>query len=105
MEKHGVQSVGSFRIMPIQRIPRYVMILKGLSKLMRHDSNIYNALNEAYEGINDISMFLNHSQSVNDRQTKLLNIIQALGGFNNVPVFSHFILIIGLSSSTSTFCR
>ncbi|KAK5583661.1 hypothetical protein RB653_005259 [Dictyostelium firmibasis] len=70
-EKLSKLSLESFLILPIQRLPRYVMLLQDLLKYTANDHEDFNQLCEALSTIKDLTESINTKKSEEDNNTKI----------------------------------
>lgn len=69
--------------MPVQRIPRYILLLEDLLKNTPDElKEEKDKLNEAYNKIKEIAAFLNDSKRRAETSSKLLNIQNKLLGYD-----------------------
>eukprot|EP01083_Nonionella_stella_P006239 18153_1 len=61
-----------FLILPVQRVPRYILLLQDLRKNTEQTSSDYKEIHDAVEMIKDVT------QEINDRKKKIENLSQAL---------------------------
>ncbi|KAN0016038.1 hypothetical protein ACTFIU_005990 [Dictyostelium citrinum] len=73
-EKLSNLSLESFLILPIQRLPRYVMLLQDLLKYTANDHEDFNQLCEALSTIKDLTESINTKKSEEDNNTKILQV-------------------------------
>ncbi|CAM9537785.1 unnamed protein product [Chrysoparadoxa australica] len=66
--------VQSLLIMPIQRIPRYKLLLENMMKNTDEDHTDYNLLQKAVDQISDVASFINDSIKRRENQAKIWGI-------------------------------
>jgi type II secretory pathway component PulM len=71
-------SIESFLILPVQRIPRYVLLLQDLLKYTSPSHVDFNNLSNALAFIKDLADFINSNKSDADNINKILSIQEAL---------------------------
>eukprot|EP01084_Bolivina_argentea_P249898 418495_1 len=72
-EKRGEgKPLSGHLILPVQRVPRYILLLKDLLNNTEKSSNDYKDIRDAVEMINDIT------REINDRKRKIENLSQLL---------------------------
>ena len=71
--------------MPVQRIPRYNMLLRDLVKHTWEDHMDYTALTQAVARVEDIAGFLNDKKREAENVATMLELEQTITG-KNVPV-------------------
>lgn len=69
-------SLDSFLILPIQRLPRYELLLRDITQRTWVEHQDYNSLLDASKSINGITSFLNESKRVRERMDELLQVQQ-----------------------------
>eukprot|EP01113_Clastostelium_recurvatum_P039518 TRINITY_DN6041_c0_g2_i6.p1 TRINITY_DN6041_c0_g2~~TRINITY_DN6041_c0_g2_i6.p1 ORF type:complete len:1168 (-),score=332.78 TRINITY_DN6041_c0_g2_i6:54-3242(-) len=79
--------LASYLIMPIQRIPRYSLLLQELLKHTRPDHTEYDKLGEALTKVKDIALNLNEKKRDSENKSKLFEITAVLEGTYE-PLFS-----------------
>eukprot|EP00727_Mastigamoeba_balamuthi_P012485 m51a1_g786 putative domain containing protein (416) ;mRNA; r:625356-627153 len=72
--------LGSFLIMPIQRIPRYVMLLQDLVKHTPASHADYDKLCSALSKVQEIAVSINEKKRDAESQAKILEIDELVGG-------------------------
>jgi FYVE/RhoGEF/PH domain-containing protein 5/6 len=77
MEGNGLQS---FLILPVQRMPRYEMLLKELYKDTSASHPDHTPLATAIEGIVQINIYLNEKKKQAESNQRLLDLAQDLSG-------------------------
>lgn len=73
-------TLDSFLIMPVQRIPRYELLLREMMKNTPTDHKEYGELSTAYTKIKNIACFVNKETNTLDSMHELLNIQSKIGG-------------------------
>jgi len=66
----------SFLILPVQRIPRYELLLKNVLKVTPETSSDFNDIKLALATISDIAKFVNESKRSKDTTQTLINVAQ-----------------------------
>eukprot|EP01103_Thecamoeba_quadrilineata_P007479 TRINITY_DN17353_c0_g1_i1.p1 TRINITY_DN17353_c0_g1~~TRINITY_DN17353_c0_g1_i1.p1 ORF type:complete len:823 (+),score=196.91 TRINITY_DN17353_c0_g1_i1:5-2473(+) len=66
----------SFLIKPVQRIPRYSLLLKDLTKHTWKDHPDYLTLEKSVEEMEKLGTYLNHQKRIAENAIKLLEIVQ-----------------------------
>lgn len=79
----GGLQLGDYLIMPIQRLPRYNMLLEDLVKNTWRFHIDYDNLRQAHQKIKDIANFVNASQREAENQRKMSEILNTI---QSVPV-------------------
>ncbi len=91
------QSLRSLLITPVQRVPRYVLLLQEVCKLTPSYHKDYVALKSAYEKINAMAGLMNSKKA---EQAHLLQIQQEITTVSSqVSHSSHFLSLISGRSS------
>eukprot|EP00026_Physarum_polycephalum_P001095 Phypoly_transcript_01096.p1 GENE.Phypoly_transcript_01096~~Phypoly_transcript_01096.p1 ORF type:complete len:1113 (-),score=285.59 Phypoly_transcript_01096:143-3481(-) len=88
-EKLSGLSIESFLILPVQRIPRYVLLLQDLLKYTNPTHQDFNNLSNALSFIKDLADFINSNKSDADNINKILGIQEHL---TNTP--DEFTLVV-----------
>lgn len=78
----GKLDLMSYLIMPVQRVPRYVMLLRELKKHTPTDHPHSNELGEAIEKIADVAKHVNESKRKAENLSVLFRIFQKISGLN-----------------------
>eukprot|EP01103_Thecamoeba_quadrilineata_P019690 TRINITY_DN808_c0_g1_i1.p1 TRINITY_DN808_c0_g1~~TRINITY_DN808_c0_g1_i1.p1 ORF type:complete len:863 (-),score=170.63 TRINITY_DN808_c0_g1_i1:203-2791(-) len=86
-EDPGAIELSSYLIQPVQRIPRYVLLLKELIKFTKPEHPDYANLHKALDHIRGIAEKINKEKSNTDNQIKLMAIQNSLVG-EFEPIFS-----------------
>jgi len=76
----GGESLMSYLIMPVQRIPRYEILLKELERNTPEDHPDYENLKIALSKIIDINEYINEKKKIAESSFKLLEITDVLVG-------------------------
>lgn len=71
VQRSGVSEISSLLILPVQRIPRYCLLIESLIKATASGSSSYRQLLDALEKIEDIAMHVNSSKMRLDNLHKL----------------------------------
>jgi len=74
----------SFLIMPIQRVPRYSLLLRDLLKQTPTTHPDHDNLTEALKKIGEVNSYLNQQKAKADERTKLVNEIKTVHGFKRI---------------------
>jgi len=77
--KHGLDLV-SYLIMPVQRVPRYQLLLKELKRATPTDHEEHAKLEEAYTKIQAIATHINESKRIVEGMSKVLEIQNRITG-------------------------
>jgi len=81
----GGLDISSFLIMPIQRIPRYPLLLTELKKYTRVTDEEHASLDEALEKVSIIANFVNEAKRQAENRTRIIAIQnQVSGEFENL---------------------
>jgi len=83
--KKGILTFENFRILPIQRVPRYELLLKELIKCTPKEHEDYAQLNGALAIITKVNLVINEGKRKIDFNNRLLQIVNILGGPEKVP--------------------
>ena len=84
-----------YMIYPVQRLPRYELLLAGLKKYTTEDNIDYKNLCIALERIKDLNDNINDMKAVQDSETKINN-LQELLIVGEEPIEVIFILVLCL---------
>ncbi len=76
--------LASFLILPIQRIPRYEMLLKELIKATPSDHVDWNTLNDAYSNVQQIASYVNERKRSAEKLEKMLNAATVISGYDEL---------------------
>ena len=76
----GGQTAASLFIMPIQRVPRYLLLLKELLKNLSESDSDYACLKQAIIEVSKAADFINESIKRRQNRDKILEIERRLGG-------------------------
>jgi len=89
----GGQSLFGYLIMPVQRVPRYALLLRELEKCTPEDHPDFENLKVALSKILDINDYLNEKKRVAESSFKLLEITENLIGKASIVIqpYRHFI--------------
>eukprot|EP01097_Dermamoeba_algensis_P002089 TRINITY_DN1833_c0_g3_i2.p1 TRINITY_DN1833_c0_g3~~TRINITY_DN1833_c0_g3_i2.p1 ORF type:complete len:478 (+),score=124.98 TRINITY_DN1833_c0_g3_i2:312-1745(+) len=80
-------SFGAFMILPVQRIPRYQLLLRELCTHTSPEHPDYVNLNKAYEKMKDVVHYVNESKKESDNIAKVLEIqSNFVGKFENLAL-------------------
>ncbi|EGC36722.1 hypothetical protein DICPUDRAFT_46997 [Dictyostelium purpureum] len=77
--------LSAFLIMPIQRLPRYILLLQDLLKNTKETHTDYNDLSIALKKMKDVAEYVNEKKREAENLNQVLNIQSSLTGkFNNL---------------------
>jgi len=76
----GPNTLMSYLIMPVQRVPRYELLLKELKKCTPVDHPEFESLHQAYEKVKSVAEHINQVQHHIENSSKLLEIQNKLKG-------------------------
>ncbi|EDR24412.1 Rho/RAC guanine nucleotide exchange factor, putative [Entamoeba dispar SAW760] len=76
----------SYLIMPVQRLPRYELLLKDLLKNTKPDHPDYVALTESLDGIRAVTMEVNERTKDIDRRAKVIKVNTMLSGLHDLQL-------------------
>eukprot|EP01094_Clydonella_sp_ATCC50884_P001575 TRINITY_DN1118_c0_g1_i1.p1 TRINITY_DN1118_c0_g1~~TRINITY_DN1118_c0_g1_i1.p1 ORF type:complete len:1050 (+),score=372.95 TRINITY_DN1118_c0_g1_i1:256-3405(+) len=77
--------IGSFLIMPVQRIPRYVLLLKEILKYTDADHGDYDSLRNAVEQMEEVATYVNEKKREAESLNQVLWVQSRLTGkFDNL---------------------
>eukprot|EP01098_Paradermamoeba_levis_P017052 TRINITY_DN9564_c0_g1_i1.p1 TRINITY_DN9564_c0_g1~~TRINITY_DN9564_c0_g1_i1.p1 ORF type:complete len:328 (-),score=84.58 TRINITY_DN9564_c0_g1_i1:132-1046(-) len=105
------QSLHNYLIMPVQRIPRYVLLLQDLVQHTRADHPDHSQLVAALEKIMQIANAIDENKRTDDRKKKAFSVLSALQGLpkgrtligpHRLFIHEGDLRVIFLKSSTST---
>eukprot|EP00003_Mantamonas_plastica_P017024 TRINITY_DN2844_c0_g1_i10.p1 TRINITY_DN2844_c0_g1~~TRINITY_DN2844_c0_g1_i10.p1 ORF type:complete len:1160 (+),score=379.73 TRINITY_DN2844_c0_g1_i10:139-3480(+) len=82
----GLNDLPSFLIMPVQRIPRYRLLLQDLLKFTDETHATWAKLTEALELIKEIADYINERKRQAENRDKVIQIQQMLSGDNKAPM-------------------
>eukprot|EP01091_Cochliopodium_minus_P004005 TRINITY_DN13929_c0_g1_i1.p1 TRINITY_DN13929_c0_g1~~TRINITY_DN13929_c0_g1_i1.p1 ORF type:complete len:837 (-),score=174.65 TRINITY_DN13929_c0_g1_i1:38-2548(-) len=71
---NGMNALMSLRITPIQRIPRYVLLLRDLLKNTPQNHQDFQSIKNALEAVSEIATFINERKSVSQSNKRILEI-------------------------------
>jgi hypothetical protein len=71
-------NIGDLLIMPVQRLPRYQLLLEGLMKYTPVDHSDFKSLAEAMQQIRHLVAQVNDSEKDQDSQLKLFELIKSV---------------------------
>ena len=103
--KLPLEKLESYLIMPVQRIPRYILLLEDLIKHTPPENYEHESLISALRAVKQSAEYLNLAVSTNENLNKVFQIATSLGGECVVcfplppfllPSFNEMILIRGL---------
>ena len=72
------QSLMSFLITPIQRVPRYILLLKELRKYTSKDQRDYANLTKAQSALEELAAFINETKRVAENANDLVKLSKQL---------------------------
>ncbi|KAK9718392.1 hypothetical protein K7432_005547 [Basidiobolus ranarum] len=72
----------SHLILPVQRIPRYEMLLKQLSKSIGEEHQDYLSLNKALRYVEDVAKYVNEMIRAGEKSIMMVNIQRSLTNFS-----------------------
>ncbi|ORX79645.1 hypothetical protein K493DRAFT_412241 [Basidiobolus meristosporus CBS 931.73] len=78
----GALRFESHLILPVQRIPRYEMLLKQLSKSIGEDHPDYLSLNKALRYVEDVAKYINEMIRAGEKSIMMVNIQRSLTNFS-----------------------
>jgi len=76
----------AFLILPVQRLPRYVLLLTELTKSTNSTHPGYAVLQRALSNVKDIADFVNEAKRVAENAQEILSIQESLTGKKYVPI-------------------
>eukprot|EP01104_Vermistella_antarctica_P010363 TRINITY_DN2761_c0_g1_i2.p1 TRINITY_DN2761_c0_g1~~TRINITY_DN2761_c0_g1_i2.p1 ORF type:complete len:322 (+),score=64.02 TRINITY_DN2761_c0_g1_i2:60-1025(+) len=79
----------SFLIMPIQRVPRYVILLRELLKKTDESSDSHAIITAALASIAEVADKVNHKQRQHERLAKLMELTRRIEGLKYPLVMPH----------------
>lgn len=82
-EEHNMDLL-SFMIMPVQRVPRYVLLLAEMIKCTPKSHVEYTLLNEALTKVKQVAMHINDQQREIEKMTKVLEVQNKITGTLNL---------------------
>ena len=68
--------VESLLILPVQRLPRYELLLRDIIKFTGEDHNDFKSLNQALKAVNEMTTVINESKRAMERMEQSLQIQQ-----------------------------
>ncbi len=91
-EKAGcTKSLGSLLVTPIQRIPRYLLLLKDLIAHTPEDHPDFNTLSVIFPLMEDVANYINNEKSKYDNLNSIYTISSRVCGYSDVSLpFSLF---------------
>eukprot|EP01104_Vermistella_antarctica_P011727 TRINITY_DN3310_c0_g1_i10.p1 TRINITY_DN3310_c0_g1~~TRINITY_DN3310_c0_g1_i10.p1 ORF type:complete len:711 (+),score=183.56 TRINITY_DN3310_c0_g1_i10:121-2253(+) len=81
---HAVPYLADLLITPVQRLPRYELLLRDLIKLTNEEHNDYPILKEALEGVQSVAQHVNETKGESENTTKVVEIHNLIWG-NKTP--------------------
>ncbi|KAJ4459669.1 putative Guanine exchange factor for Rac 30 [Paratrimastix pyriformis] len=85
-EATGITSLSSLLIRPVQRIPRYGLLLKELVKHTPQEHQDYSSLNKALVQLSDTASFVESQARLADQLEQAVSVQQTITGYD---LFSH----------------
>lgn len=79
----GLHDIDDLLIMPVQRIPRYSLLLNDLLKNTFHDHPDHKTLSEAFQKINSVAEHLNSEKQKVDEIHKVAEIFGSIKGMSS----------------------
>lgn len=86
-ETNGLE-IQSFMIMPIQRIPRYVLLLTDLFKCTKEDHQDYENLSKALKKMEDVAKYVNQKKREAENLLGVSTIVKRLTNMENASEFN-----------------
>ena len=86
--------LNSFLILPVQRLPRYEMLLRDITKHTWKSHPDLPSLTKALAGIAEVTAFLNESKRTNENMSRMIEIRNKLAGQTIQNVFIYFFFIL-----------
>lgn len=83
LQEKGNLDLMSYLIMPVQRIPRYVLLLRELKKNTPEEHQHYEELGEAIEKVQEIASHINESKRKVENMSTLLRIQEKIHGLSD----------------------
>ncbi|KAL6078137.1 H/ACA ribonucleoprotein complex subunit CBF5 [Balamuthia mandrillaris] len=80
LERKMGQDISAFLILPIQRIPRYLLLLKDLIRRTDPSHSDYDKLQAAYEKVKEVADFINENIRKAEAMNKIIEIEKKLEG-------------------------
>jgi hypothetical protein len=77
-EKQQITNLEGFLIVPIQRIPRYRLLMEELLSRMDQNDECYEQIRKASEYISTIATYCNEKSSHIDKSSRILDIVEKL---------------------------
>eukprot|EP00999_Lentomonas_sp_LEN2_P001141 NODE_214_length_1891_cov_80.638889_g190_i0.p1 GENE.NODE_214_length_1891_cov_80.638889_g190_i0~~NODE_214_length_1891_cov_80.638889_g190_i0.p1 ORF type:complete len:519 (-),score=91.47 NODE_214_length_1891_cov_80.638889_g190_i0:186-1742(-) len=84
--KHSQANLTAYLVMPIQRIPRYVMLLKDLLKHTSPSHKDYKNLTEAAAQIEDVAKYINEAKREDENSRVILEQLKKIEGRFREPL-------------------
>jgi len=78
--KHGYLDIGSYLILPVQRLPRYTLLLEKLVEYTPNDNSDYENLRNALLKIKDVTDFVNDNKKKAENLQKIISIQSSIIG-------------------------
>jgi hypothetical protein len=93
LAKEGTLDLMSYMIMPVQRVPRYVLLLKELSKHTSPNHSEWQAIEDALLKIKDVTADINEAKRQMENMTRLMEVQSRIQGEFGTLVVPHRRLI------------
>uniref|UniRef100_A0A6B2L0H6 DH domain-containing protein n=1 Tax=Arcella intermedia TaxID=1963864 RepID=A0A6B2L0H6_9EUKA len=88
IERTGQLDLGGYLIMPVQRIPRYVMLLESILKCTKTTHPDYGNLEKAHERFKAMADFINQSKKNSEKFSEAKKICASIKGFPTETLLS-----------------
>jgi hypothetical protein len=79
-EKVEGRNIGDMLILPVQRIPRYILLLKAIVKTLDKNDQMHASLTTALEHIEKVAGHVNDSVSMREARLRVLDVQEHLEG-------------------------
>jgi len=93
LAKEGTLDLMSYMIMPVQRVPRYVLLLKELNKYTSPSHSEWQAIENALLKIKDVTADINEAKRQMEHMTRLMEVQSRIQGDFGTLVVPHRRLI------------
>jgi len=93
LSKESTLDLMSYMIMPVQRVPRYVLLLKELSKYTSPSHSEWQAIEDALLKIKDVTADINEAKRQMEHMTRLMEVQSRIQGEFGTLVVPHRRLI------------
>jgi hypothetical protein len=87
----GQQRLASFLVMPVQRIPRYRMLLQELQKRTPENHIDYAAIDVALNEVNKVALYVNESKRKEENNVIVFHVQDLLGSRFQILAHRHYI--------------